>query len=62
VPDHVSGHVIIIEYDAVAVGLVGRLRADGIPYVVVEPDPAKAARLVLANCEDTTDTNIAHRA
>ena len=86
VPDHVSGHVIITEYDAVAVGLVDRLRADGIPYVVVEPDPAKAAhmisdgvatvtgendsretyerlrapaaRLVLANCEDTTNTNI----
>jgi voltage-gated potassium channel len=86
VPERVSGHVIITEYDAVAVGLVGRLRADGIPYVVVEPDPAKAAhlisdgvtavtgdndsretyerlrapaaRMVLANCEDTTNTNI----
>ena len=81
-----SGHVIITEYDAVAVGLVERLRAAGIPYFIVEPDPAQAARfvaedifviagendsratyerlrtpaarLVVANCEDTVNTNI----
>ena len=81
-----SGHVIITEYDAVAVGLVGRLRAEAIPYFIVEPDFAKAvrlvddgvsamvgendgsatyerlraasARLVVANCEDTANTNI----
>jgi Trk K+ transport system NAD-binding subunit len=86
VPPGTTGHVIITEYDAIAASLVGRLRADGIPYFVVEPDPAKAgrlmgdgisvltgendnratyenleaasARLVLANCEDTTNTNI----
>ena len=80
------GHVIIAEYDAVAVGLVERLAAENIPYVVLEPNPVKAgqlfadgisviagendnrityeraaaasARLVLANCEDTTNTNI----
>jgi Trk K+ transport system NAD-binding subunit len=80
------GHVIIAEYDAIATGLVGRLTAEAIPYVVVEPDPvragrlmsdgisvvagqnddrltyeraaAPAARLVLANCEDTANTNI----
>ena len=78
--------MIITEYDPVAVGLVERLRAAGIPYFIVEPDAAKAARfvgedlsvvagendsratyerlltpaarLVVANCEDTVNTNI----
>ena len=81
-----TGHVIITEYDAVAAGLVERLNAAAIPYFIVEPDPAKAARfvsddlsviagendsratyerlrtpaarLVVANCEDTANTNI----
>jgi Trk K+ transport system NAD-binding subunit len=85
-PAGMRGHVIIAEYDAIATGLVGRLTAEAIPYVVVEPDPvragrlmsdgisvvagqnddrltyeraaAPAARLVLANCEDTANTNI----
>jgi voltage-gated potassium channel len=80
------GHVILTEYDAVAAGLVERLQAAGIPYFIVEPDAAKAARfvsddlsviagendsrvtyerlhssdarLVVANCEDTVNTNI----
>jgi voltage-gated potassium channel len=46
VPAEMSGHVIIIEFDPVAVGLVERLRAANIPYFVVEPDPARAARLL----------------
>jgi Trk K+ transport system NAD-binding subunit len=81
-----AGHVIITEYDPVAIGLVERLRADAIPYFIVEPDPTKAARLIgedlsvvagendsratyerllaaaarliVANCEDTANTNI----
>ncbi len=81
-----AGHVIITEYDPVAIGLVERLRAASIPYFIVEPDPAAAARfvgedlsvvtgerdsratyerllttgarLVVANCEDTANTNI----
>ena len=81
-----NGHVIIVEYDAIAAALIPRLVAEQIPYVVLEPDPARAAqlfgdkitvlagendnrlsyeraaapraRLVLANCEDTTNTNI----
>ena len=81
-----TGHVIITEYDAVAAGLVERLNAAAIPYFIVEPDAAKAARfindelsvvagdndsratyerlrtvtarLVVANCEDTSNTNI----
>jgi voltage-gated potassium channel len=86
VPPDTTGHVIITEFDPIAVGLVDRLRADDIPYFIIEPDPAKAARLmgegvfvltgendsrttyenlraeaarlVLVNCEDTTNTNI----
>lgn len=45
-PPGVSGHVIIIEYDAIAVGLVQRLAAEGIPCFTIEPDPVKAARLL----------------
>ena len=86
VPPETAGHVIIIEYDAVAVALIDRLRAAAVRYFIVEPDPAKAAelmrddiwvvagendasatyqrlqardaRLVVANCEDTVNTNI----
>jgi Trk K+ transport system NAD-binding subunit len=81
-----AGHVIITEYDAVAVELVERLRETGIHYFIVEPDPVKAARMVaenlwviagendsrltyermrtpharmvVANCDDTANTNI----
>ena len=86
VPDGTTGHVILTEYDAIATGLVERLRTEHIPYFVIEPDPTKAAgmigegisviagendssatyqqanaaeaRMVLANCEDTVNTNI----
>jgi voltage-gated potassium channel len=85
-PAGTDGHVIIVEYDPIGAGLVERLRDEQMPYFVLEPDPAKAARLVadgvavvagesdnretyeqlaadrarlvLANCEDTTNTNI----
>ena len=86
VPQGTEGHVIIIEYDPIATSLVERLEADHIPYYVIEPDPAVAARMVgegirvvagnndsvatyermnagrarmlLANCEDTVNTNV----
>ena len=86
VPEGTRGHVIVTEYDAIASGLVERLRTEHIPYYVIEPDPTKAARMVgegisviagdndssatyrranaadasmlLANCEDTVNTNI----
>ncbi len=58
VPSSVKGHVIISRHDEIATGLIERLRHDGIPYYVIEPDPAAAARLVLANREDTTNANI----
>ena len=86
VPESTAGHVILTQFDAIAVGLVERLRTEGIPYYVIEPDPVTAARMIgegitvvtgdndssdtyrrmrapgarllLANCEDTTNTNI----
>jgi Trk K+ transport system NAD-binding subunit len=86
VPDGTAGHLILTEYDAIATGLIERLRTEHIPYYVIEPDPTKAARMIgegiaviagdndssatyqrtgaigarmlLANCEDTTNTNI----
>ena len=85
-PPETRGHVIITEYDAIAVGLIERLKTEHIPYHVIEPDPTVAARMVgegiavvtgnndssatyqrmhaenarmlLANCEDTVNTNI----
>ena len=86
VPSSVRGHVIISRHDAIASVLIERLQPAGIPYYVVEPDPATSAhllnqgiavvtgeldsratyvrlrvaqaRLLLANREDTTNTNI----
>jgi Trk K+ transport system NAD-binding subunit len=86
VPANMTGHVLICAWDSIAPGLVERLKVHQIPYVVLEPDAAKAgamhddgiqvvagdiesvaayrsvhverARLVFANAEDTTNTNI----
>ena len=86
VPAGTAGHVILAEYDPIAVGLTERLHSEDVPYFVIEPDSATAARLVsegisvvagesdsrityenlradaarlvLANCHDTTNTNI----
>jgi Trk K+ transport system NAD-binding subunit len=86
VPEGTRGHVILTEYDAIADGLIGRLRTEHIPYYVIERDPTVAARMIgdrisviagdndssatyqrtnavearmlLANCEDTVNTNI----
>ena len=46
VPSGVRGHVIISRHDEIAAGLIERLKPVGIPYYVVEPDPAAAARLL----------------
>jgi len=86
VPEGTAGHVIICNYDAIAPGLIERLNLYDIPYFVIEPDPAVAARrhhdgvrvvageldssqtyinlrasqarLILANLNDTANTNI----
>jgi voltage-gated potassium channel len=44
-PDDVSGHVVMTNYDAVAISLVERLNAQGRPYVVLEPDFNRALEL-----------------
>jgi Trk K+ transport system NAD-binding subunit len=45
IPENVSGHVIICSYDTIASGLIDRLRLHSIPYCVIEPDYAAAARM-----------------
>ena len=46
VPSSVRGHVIISRHDEIASVLIERLRPEGIPYYVVEPDPTAAAHLL----------------
>src|SRR5690606_16706397 len=86
VPEDVSGHVLICNYETIATGLVARLQAYKIPYFVLEAEPNRAgelvsegistvlgeldsaatyralgverARLVFANLDDATNTNI----
>ena len=43
VPRGLEGHVVICAYDSITPGLVRRLEQEGIPYVVLEEDPAVAA-------------------
>ena len=45
VPARTSRHVVLTAYDAVARGLIHRLDTSAIPYVVIEPDPSRAAQL-----------------
>ncbi len=58
----VSDHVIICHYDAIAEVLVAQLDAQGVDYVVVEPDAAKAVALhgdgikVLVGERDSVET------
>jgi Trk K+ transport system NAD-binding subunit len=84
--DEVSGHVIFGRIDDVATAVIARLELMGIPYVALEPDPARAiaatdsgysivlgerdarttyeavrvknARLLVANLDDRTNTNL----
>lgn len=86
IPEKISGHVLICNYDALAEKLIQRLKINNIPYYVIEPDPTEAAslfekgvsvvsgdidskdsyeafqtknaRMVIANREDTVNTNI----
>jgi Trk K+ transport system NAD-binding subunit len=44
-PESAEGHVIICKYDSIAPGLIERLRFNEIPYHVIEPDWAEAARM-----------------
>jgi voltage-gated potassium channel len=44
-PEDISDHVIICSYDTIARGLIERLRLQGIPYCIIEPDYTEAARM-----------------
>lgn len=86
IPVDTRDHVILCDWDALAPGLVARFPARSIPYVVLDPDPERAARrhgegvrvmtgdvdavetyrnarvesarLVVANLDDITNTNV----
>ena len=86
VPEEVSGHVLVCAFDELGPGLMAQFRAHEIPYVFVDPDRERAARLhregvhvmsgevdsqetylraraaqarlILANLDDRTNTNI----
>jgi len=45
VPASVVGHVVVCEWDSIAIDLAPKLAAASIPYVVLEPDPTLAAQL-----------------
>ena len=68
VADDLSDHVVICQYDDLARGLIPRLDELEVPYVVIEPDLAKAARLhtesvsVVAGSRDDAATFNAVRA
>jgi Trk K+ transport system NAD-binding subunit len=57
VPAKTSGHVVVALHDPIAAGLVRRLRAEGIPCFVVEPDPARAVALLEAGTAAVTGDN-----
>jgi Trk K+ transport system NAD-binding subunit len=45
VSDETCGHVIFCTWDSIAVGLSEELTALGVPWVLIEPDPTRAAQL-----------------
>lgn len=45
VADEVAGHVILCRWDSIASAFGAKLQAFGIPFIVLEPDPTKAAVL-----------------
>ena len=46
VPPGTKDHIIICSYDAIAPNLIKRLKQEGIPYFVIEPDANTAAELL----------------
>ena len=67
-PADTTDHVILCHYDPVAKGVIERLVRDGIPHVVLEPDPQTAGDLfyddvsVMMGETDSRDTYEAARA
>jgi voltage-gated potassium channel len=42
----VKGHVVVCRYDHIAPALIERFRLNAVPYVIIEPDPTRAAALM----------------
>lgn len=67
-PSQVQDHLIITHYDVTAQGLVKRLTESGAPYVVIEADHARAAKLhdegisVIVGEPDSKETYVAANA
>ena len=53
-PVDTRDHVILTHYDDIAKGVIRRLEQDGIPYVVLEPDPNTAASLKMDDIQVVT--------
>jgi voltage-gated potassium channel len=53
-PNDTRDHVILTRYDDIAKGVIRRLERDEIPYVVLEPDPRRAADLQVDGVEVVT--------
>ncbi len=68
VAEGTTGHVVLARLDTVARALIDRLRQLSIPYVVIEPDPARAVELyaddvaVITGEVDNVDTYESARA
>lgn len=62
VPADTAHHVVLCGYDAIAPGLIERLRLHDIPYFVIEPDPVIASAMhaegisVIAGDVDSSET------
>lgn len=45
-PPNIKGHIVICVYDSICENLIKKLKLNGFPYFVIEPDPVLAARLL----------------
>lgn len=46
VPPNTRGHVILCHHDSMTTALIARLRLQGIPHVLIEPDAARATQFL----------------
>jgi Trk K+ transport system NAD-binding subunit len=57
VAEGTRGHVIIAQHDPIAAGLIERFSAEGIPYVVIEPEATRAQQLLVEGVRLITGDN-----
>jgi len=46
-PSDMRNHVVIVDYDSIAPGLIERLEEENIPYIVIEEDPGAASQMYM---------------